>query len=270
MSTLCVAGCSYSDRTQVSHCFGDFVSASLNMNYLHLAGGCGSNQRAVRLITEALISSELTKGDTVIWQITDVTRRELPSTWMTYHSDGKQFLKKSKADFDIIRQRQDPNKVSTLIADTNPHYDCVVDDVYTTRFKMGSHQWQQSPSDRNHHAYTEKYAVLEELDQYNFYLDLWRLQSLLHLNNIKLILFWNFQSFKEEVCGQWLDKIDSIVKHQFVIGDHWDLYRTPAWYLNSNSYALDPINGDFSHFSISGHMKIAELLERFIEEHSYA
>ena len=75
MSTLCVAGCSFSDRTQVSHNYGDFLSDMLNMDYLHLAGGGGSNSRSIRLITESILSGELTPGSTVIWQPTEVTRR---------------------------------------------------------------------------------------------------------------------------------------------------------------------------------------------------
>ena len=269
MPTLCVAGCSFSDRTQVSHCYGDFLSDMLHMDYLHLAGGCGSNARSIRLITESILNGTLAPGSTVIWQPTEVTRRELPSTWLTSTLAGHKFLESSSADWAQVKETHDQHagKIRTRIQDLNLHYDNVVDDLYVTRFKMGSHAWQQGKIDTLWHTYTEQHGVIEKLDQYNFMLDLYRINQLLIHNNIKLILFWTYDDFKQDVLGKYVDTVDEWNINSFSLNHVWEIYRDPTrWYTLSNNYALNPAEKDWSHFSAEGHLQIAELLEKHINE----
>lgn len=266
MPTLCVTGCSYSDRTRSTHCYGDFLSTYIDWDYLHLAGGCGSNPRSFRLVTEALINEQLTSGDTVIFQVTDTSRRELMSNWLTYSTEGKQYLDKSKADFAEIKNALS-RKVSpqSPVADTNPHYDLVADEVYVTRFKMGSHGWQQGRPDQRFHELTEFYAVNDHLDSYHLYLEMWKLAKILEQKNIKLVVFWMYQDQKKECLGKWFSDFDNVVPHQFVLEDHWNLYRGTHWFSTTNVYALDPEKKDWAHFSVHGHIVIAEILQKYLE-----
>lgn len=267
MPTLCVTGCSYSDRTRSTHCYGDFLSTYIDWDYLHLAGGCGSNPRSFRLVTEALINKQLTSGDTVIFQVTDTARRELMSNWLTYSTEGKQYLDKSKADFAEIKNALS-RKVSpqSPVADTNPHYDLVADEVYVTRFKMGSHGWQQGKEDIRFHELTEYYAVNDAVDSYHLYLELWKLAKLLEQSNIKLVLFWMYNEQKEECLGKWSSQVDSIVSNQFILSEHWNIYRQPQyWFTPTNVYALNPQEKDWAHFSVHGHIVVAELLQKYLE-----
>lgn len=267
MSTLCVAGCSYSDRTQVTHCYGDFLSATLDKEYLHLAGGIGSNPRSTRLLTEALMANKLSAGDTVVMQITDNNRRELPSRWLSESDDGKQFLKKSKQDFMVIAEDlAQYTSPTTKVKDLNTHYDCVDNDFYVTRFKMHSHQWQQGPIDKKFHALIEHYAVYDPMDSYMLYLDLWRLNQLFAHNNIQFVVMWLRQDCKTEALGKWAEPLDQFINKQFILKDYWPEYWTPDWKSSTNQYALDPPN-DSSHFSVIGHMVIADHLQRYLEEH---
>ena len=266
MSTLCVAGCSFSDRTQVSHCYGDFLAEILHTDYLHLAGGAGSNPRAIRLITEALMNESLTAGSTVVWQPTEVTRRELPSNWLTHTETGKAFLAKSQSDLEQIKieHAQHKGRLRTRIKDQNLHYDNI-DDVYVTRFKMGSHSWQQGPIDPDWHTQFEQNGVIEELDQYNFLLDVWRVNQLLIQHNIRLIIFWTYHTFKDDTLGKYCDRFDSFNIDSFILEDAWEMYRDPTtWYTPSNNYALNPEVKDWSHFSVEGHLQIAEHLAEYI------
>ena len=268
MSTLCVAGCSFSDRTQVSHCYGDFLAEMLHSDYLHLAGGAGSNPRAVRLITESLMNGSLTAGSTVIWQPTEVTRRELPSKWLTHTEKGKQFLEESRSRNEQRKTEhaQHKGKLRSRIKDLNLHYDNV-DGVYVTRFKMGSHVWQQGTADPAWHTQYELNGVIEQLDQYNFLLDVWRVNQLLIQHNIQLIIFWTYHNFKEDALGKYVNTVDSWNINTFVLEDAWEIYRdTDRWYTLSNTYALNPTEKDWAHFSVEGHMQIAEYLERHINE----
>lgn len=269
MSTLCVAGCSFSDRTQVSHCYGDFLAEILNMDYLHLAGGGGSNDRSIRRITESLLDGTLQPGSTVIFQPTEVTRRELPSQWLTSTADGKQFLVKSKADWEERKAdiEKHNGRLRTRINDLNLHYDNIVDDVYVTRFKMGSANWQASKPDNDWHTATERWGIIEQLDQYNFMMDLYRLNQLFIYKNIKLILFWTYESFKNDVLGKHCDTVEQWNINAFTLEQAWDIYRdNNRWYTSTNHYALNPEVRDWAHFSVEGHVQIAELLEKHINE----
>lgn len=266
MDKLCVAGCSFSDRTQTTHCYGDFLSTYLNKEYLHLAGGCGSNPRSFRLITEALIDEQLTAGDTVIFQVTDTTRRELYSMWLTDTDRGKEFLQESESEFEQIRNAL-ARKVApqSPVKDANPHYDRVADDVYVTRFKIGSYEWQRNKYDTKTHQTVENLLVNPALDGYLLYLDMWKLAQLFNQRNIKLIVFWLYEEQKKEFLGKWLPQFDSIVPDQFVLTEHWPQYRGTTWWETNNVYALNPGEKDWAHFSVHGHIIVAEVLQKYME-----
>lgn len=115
---IAVAGCSYSDYTGVNKVYGEYAAEKLNAEYLHLARGSSSNQRSVYISTRNIISGQLSKGDALVFQITDPHRKLLAS-----HTP---FVLPDKLP-------GQPEQWST------PH-----GDAWTTDYKAGSHQWQGS------------------------------------------------------------------------------------------------------------------------------
>jgi hypothetical protein len=77
---LCVAGCSFSDRTKVEYSYGDYLAKRLNTEYIHEGAGCGSNYRIWRKIVGHVLDKTLTNEDIVIIQYTNLERREFYSS----------------------------------------------------------------------------------------------------------------------------------------------------------------------------------------------
>ena len=65
---LAVCGCSLSDRTQVKYAWGDYLAASLDLEYLHFAGGAGSDKRGFRLLVQAIQKGEVNSNTLVVFQ----------------------------------------------------------------------------------------------------------------------------------------------------------------------------------------------------------
>lgn len=100
---IAVTGCSFSDYTGVDKVYGEYAAEKLNAEYLHLAKGSSSNQRSVYISTKNIISGQLSKGDVLVFQITDPHRKLLashtpfelpdklpgqPEQWITPHGDA--------------------------------------------------------------------------------------------------------------------------------------------------------------------------------------
>ena len=73
---ICVAGCSVSDYTEVLNPYGKILADSLNLEYLHEGGGCGSNARIWRRVTNHILNGNLGRNDILIVQYTEVIRTE--------------------------------------------------------------------------------------------------------------------------------------------------------------------------------------------------
>ena len=115
---IAVAGCSYSDYTGVNKVYGEYAAEKLNAEYLHLARGGSSNQRSVYISTRNIISGQLSKGDVLVFQITDPHRKLLASHTPFVLPDN------------LPGQ---PEQWSTSHGD-----------AWTTDYKAGSYQWQGS------------------------------------------------------------------------------------------------------------------------------
>lgn len=87
-SKLVVAGCSVSDYTKVEFNYGELLSKEIGYEYLHLAAGCGSNQRSLRELITRIIKGEITSKDTVLLQYTDITRKEFWSRFNRLERTG--------------------------------------------------------------------------------------------------------------------------------------------------------------------------------------
>jgi len=76
MNKLVVAGCSVSDYTFVDKVWGEYVAKHLELEYMHLAAGGGSNSRMWRLLTTHIRNGTITSDDTVLVQYTTLERTE--------------------------------------------------------------------------------------------------------------------------------------------------------------------------------------------------
>ena len=76
MKKLVVAGCSVSDYTKVDKVWGEYVAKHLELEYMHLAVGCGSNSRMWRYLTTHIRNGTITSDDTVLVQYTTLERTE--------------------------------------------------------------------------------------------------------------------------------------------------------------------------------------------------
>lgn len=76
MRKLFVAGCSFSDYSQVDTVYGEVLAEKLGFDYVHEGSGCGSNYRIWRSIGQHILSGNLTENDLLIVQYTSTERRE--------------------------------------------------------------------------------------------------------------------------------------------------------------------------------------------------
>ena len=81
MRKLLVAGCSWSDRTRVDKCYGDWLSEEFDAEYHHHGSGAGSNWRIWRTVSEKIINRTFNSNDILLIQYTSVTRQEF---WSSY------------------------------------------------------------------------------------------------------------------------------------------------------------------------------------------
>ena len=73
---IVVAGCSYSDYTEVDRVYGEILSELYDVEYLHHAAGCGSNYRIWRVIMNDIMSGIINENSLLIIQYTTPERKE--------------------------------------------------------------------------------------------------------------------------------------------------------------------------------------------------
>jgi hypothetical protein len=245
---LCVTGCSFSDYTQVDEVYGEVCARHLGAEYLHLAGGAGSNARMVRLIVQSVLSGELQSGDLVIAQYTQPERRELHSPGLRHTEKGIEYRTKIDA-----QKAQDHR--------TNPHYDYSVTGGIYTRWKPHSHQWQGCEQDTDLHQMVEQHGVdydcaLEETRNLHIFLKLF-----LREHGIKLSVFWFNLGW--EAITYWKDRGYDMESETDI---HFNTLWQPGarWHDEAFShYRLSP--GDNSHLSAQGHTEMGFALSKFLK-----
>lgn len=112
---LILSGCSISDYTKVNLNYGEILANIINYDYVHLAAGCGSNERIWRVITERVIDKTINSDDIVLIQYTQIERREFFSrhVYTPLHSNEyPKFtpLRENYKDGQIIKYKLDSDK----------------------------------------------------------------------------------------------------------------------------------------------------------------
>tara|TARA_B110000285_G_C15001599_1_gene551698 strand:+ start:344 stop:1102 length:759 start_codon:yes stop_codon:yes gene_type:complete len=168
MAKLVVAGCSYSDRTKVRLCYGDYLSKMLGYKYIHLARGSSSNDRSWFKLSMQIIHGEITSSDIVILQYTDLFRKLLPST-PPYKNPTSLF--------------NTPGQIET--------HNTAYGKMHTSDFKMHSHQWQEEDENKILHKAFEDFGICTEYDCAMFVSKHKQFEALCEVNNIKLVVLLN-------------------------------------------------------------------------------
>ena len=248
---LAVCGCSLSDRTKVKYAWGDYLAASLDLEYLHFAGGAGSDKRGFRLLVQAIQKGEVNNNTLVVFQPAECTRRELPS----YLSEANYLAH--------VRGVEEKNKLGL---GATPVYDKTLTGQIVSRFKIDSCQWQDHYKDKEMHLkYQEKPGCLNyDFDAEMLSVYWYMLQGLCDSKDITLVMLRDY-------ARGWPPAL--FRKHEnFAIKEEW--FNNSLWLDISDMwtdherrkiYALSPPH-DSIHFSEEGHIKLADDIEKFLRE----
>ncbi len=247
---LVVCGCSVSDRTRTKHCYGDYLSATLGLEYLHLAGGAGSDKRGFRLLVQAIQSGEVDEGSLVLFQPAEVIRRELPS-----HVTEEYFA-------DHIAG---VNEKNMRHEGASPILDKTLTGAIVARFKIDSCHWQESEKDKAMHlAYQEKPGCLNyDYDSEMLSVYWYMLQGLCDSKDITLVLLGDYHRGWPAVI---FDHYGDVIKPEWFNKTNWINFND---FFNEEErftiYALNPPH-DRVHFNEAGHMKVADELQKILTE----
>ena len=267
------AGCSIADRTHTTHCYGDYLAQLMNYDYVHLAGGGGSNPRSIRQIVQAVTSGEATSDDMIVVQFTDVTRKEMNSAYLsnTDHGDrlANEHVDNCRISFDrysALLREGTSEKLQT------PNIDITPAGVYT-RFKNNSDTYQLAKADEVlHSAYFEN-AYDQLLDLQNFVVQFRMLDAFLQHHSIPYVYHWEATggSILIDFATHYPDEAPLMgesgsSKHHCWLQDYWPAHRTALYEQEWTQYHLVP-HEDYIHYSILGHKTIANHLYAHIKKY---
>ena len=143
VNRLIVAGCSFSDWSQVEYNYGEYLGQNLNLPVSFYTSGIGSNFRIWRKLTKAIIDKEITSKDLLVVQYSNPDRREFWSAHSSLH--------------DVDYQRcGNPYKGSTM----REKYA----DGELIKFKMGAWEWQGVKIEQTFFKMFEENFVSEDYD----------------------------------------------------------------------------------------------------------
>lgn len=249
MAKLVVAGCSYSDRTKVALCYGEYLSKMIGYKYIHLARGCGSNDRSWFKLSTQIINGDVTSADIVILQYTDVFRKLLPST--------PPYIK----------------PIVSIAPGQIENHDTPYGRMYTSDFKMHSSQWQQEEENKILHKAFEDFGICIEYDYAMFVSKHTQFEALCKVNNIKLVVLLNrytdVRPGDYDIAGEPLI-IPSVFSNQVrnrSFAEHTVIQQGQSD--NPSPHDLGWIDNayDSAHLSKAGHKALADGLHKHLIGH---
>jgi hypothetical protein len=157
---LCVAGCSFSDRTKVDKSYGDYLADKLDFEYIHEGAGCGSNQRIWRKVGGHILSGLLTGDDIVVIQYTNIERKEFFSINTPIARNHR------PGDINVVESYQDGSLI---------------------RYKYQASVWQDYANDKEFFKMYESDHINIKYEQELFNVNHHMFQSLCKEHNINVI-----------------------------------------------------------------------------------
>ena len=251
MAKLVVAGCSYSDRTKVPLCYGDYLARKMRCKYVHLARGSSSNDSSWYKLSTQILNKSISSDDIVILQYTDIFRKLLPST-PPYK-----------------------NKNNTRPGQIESH-NTPYGKMYTSDFKMHSHQWQEEDENKILHKAFEDFGICTEYDCAMFVSKHKQFEALCELNNIKLVVLLNrYTNTRPEDDVMWdissvfSEQVRNRSFHEEAVIQTGEGYSKPS--IHDLGWVDDPFEEeqiyDNSHLSSTGHKVLADALYKHLLGH---
>ena len=254
MRTLAVAGCSYSDHTEVDKTYGEYLAERIKYNYLHCARGGSSNTRSLFKLSKAILTGELRENDIIILQYTDPHRKLLPSI----------------APYEPIVDvpADEPGRIE--------EHETEYGIAYTSDYKIGSYQWQAEKENRELHLALENYAHNAVFEMEYMSIQHRMFEALCNENRILLVPLLNryvtYIPLNRRGSGDVLADITNSFgpKVRNRVFNERDFIR-PGNAENPSEFDLGWDNAhsyyDGSHLSCTGHQTIAEHLSIHLKQH---
>ena len=225
INSIVIAGCSYSDWSQVEYNYGEYLEQNLNLPIKSYSSGCGSNFRIWRKLTKAILNKEITDKDLLIIQYTNPDRKEFWSAHTSYH-------------YPDYKPSGNPYKGSPM-RDKHLGGDII-------KFKMGASIWQSVEIEKTFFKLLEENFTSEEFDNEIFLNNHIMFQSLLKEFKIPTIFL---QTTYTNMAGD-IPILDCDFHHQLDI---------------RHLQTIDLCNEEgCSHLNDKGHQKLANILTEYI------
>lgn len=228
---LFVAGCSFSDYSNVSYTYGEKLATKLGVEYVHEASGCGSNERIWRVLTNHIRDDYLTSNDLLIVQYTTIERKEFWS-----HFEGTDSVPKT------INLNEKYKHGGSLI-----------------KFKYGCGSWLKHNQEKTFCNQFEKYFLSIDYEKEKFSNQNLMFQSLLHLKKIPTVFLTTSYIGKNEPSSNYFSFKNSSLPDYLDTSFNWFKNET------QKETQLTP-DIDYLHLSEFGHQVLAEDLFTFIKE----
>jgi len=174
MDKIFVAGCSFSDWSQVEYNYGEYLGELLNKQVGFYTGGCSSNYRMWRKLVPAIVNRDITESDLLIIQYTEIARREF---WTSFESTHKEDYGNNGHPIKGSSMREKYGEGEVI------------------KFKTNAHIWQKVPQEESFFkTYEENFLYIPyETELFNTYHTMFK--ALLHEYKIPTVFLYTTYIF---------------------------------------------------------------------------
>lgn len=228
MDKIFVAGCSFSDWSQVEYNYGEYLGELLNKPVGFYTSGCGSNYRMWRKLVPAITSKAITENDLLIIQYTSVERKEF---WSSFES--------------TVPEDYSPQGHSEKGSSMRDRYE----EGDILKFKTHAHTWQPNPEEKTFFKlYEENFLNIPyEREAFSTYHTMFK--GLLHEYKIPTIFLHTTYAYDLP-----LHELRSPYQHYLDI----KYLQTPELCFEKDTR---------SHLTAEGHQKLADIIQEYIKTH---
>jgi hypothetical protein len=226
MDKIFVAGCSFSDWSQVEYNYGEYLGQALDCPVEFYTSGCGSNYRIWRKLVPAITNREITENDLLLIQYTSPERKEF---WSSFESS-------IPGDYSC---QGHPEKGSPM----REKYG----DGETIKYKVHAHSWQPNSEEKTFFKlYEENFVSIPfEIELFNTYHTMFK--GLLHEYKIPTIFLHTTYAYN-------LPLSELTSPYQYYLDIKY--LQTPDLCFEKDTR---------SHLTAEGHQKLANILQEYIK-----
>lgn len=255
---LFVFGCSYSDRTEVEKCYGDYVAENTGLEYHHCARGGSSNDRSWRIITRKILDGEIRPQDIVIYQPTDRHRREFCSPGLNYQKNQELSLKDQQ---ESIGSRNPALQFETTECGS----------FYVSDYKSQSYSWQINVIDSALHLAYQNACADPAFDDEYFKTRIRQFECFCEIHSITLIVLWCRLS--DNIDGPGYTFLGPYGRKHLISEENIIPMSVPRCYKYELGYSRNKPDDtstiwDNSHLSDLGHLTMGKYISDYLLRHS--